>query len=155
QHNPRIDTHLCSEAAEEAILSLIRSPATYRPAVSDLLAYLRMSAQHDLQNLLRRERKHQKHRYSLDRVELSADAGKYLERGDEPSLPLQVAELQQAILDSIPLSVRQGLTVAEARALTLLLRKERKTASYAEALAITPLPLADQRKEVKRVKDRL
>jgi hypothetical protein len=123
--------------------------------VLNLLAYLRMSAQRDLQNVLQRERKHHEQRCSLKCVELSTDAGKYLGRDDDPSLPAQIAEHHQLELDSIPLSVRQGLSEAEERVLPLLLRKERKTSAYAEVLGITHLPLADQRKEVKRVKDRM
>jgi hypothetical protein len=155
QHNPRVDPHLCGEAAEEAILSLIHNPASYRPDALDPLAYLRMSAQRDLQNLLQREHKHQKQCRLLDCVEHSSDVRKYLGRDDDPSLPVQIVEQRQAQLDSIPLPVRQNLTEAEARVLPLLLRKERKTAAYAEALGITHLSPADQRKEVKRVKDRL
>jgi hypothetical protein len=155
QHNQRVDPHLCCEAAEEAIRSLIHNPASYRPDTLAPMAFLRMAAQRDLQNLLQRERKHHEQRRSLKCVELSSAAGKYLGRDDDPSLPLLVAEKWQAQLDSIPVAVRQGLTEAEARVLPLLLRKERKTAAYAEALGIMHLSPADQRKEVKRVKDRL
>src|SRR5262249_45315364 len=134
---------------------LIHNPASYRPDALGPLAYLRMSAQRDLQNLLQRERKHQKQGRSLDCVEHSSDVRKYLGRDDDPSVPLLVAEKEQADVASITLAVLQSLTEAEARVLPLLLRKERKIAAYAEALGITHLPPADQRKEVKRVKDRL
>lgn len=106
QHNPRVDPHWCSEAAGEAILSHIRKPSSYRPEVLDLLPYMRMSAQRDLQSLLRRELKHHEQRCSLDCVEHSPDAEKYLWRDDDPSLPLQIAEQHQSQLDAIPLSVR-------------------------------------------------
>src|SRR5712692_10548250 len=98
-HNRDIDPDLSNEAAEEAVLSLIRNPGSYRPEVLDLLAYLRMAAQRDLQNLLHRERKHHEQRCSWDCVELTSDAGKYLGRDDDPSLPLQIAEQLQATLD--------------------------------------------------------
>lgn len=58
EHNRGIDPDLCSEAAGEAIISLIQKPASYRPELLELPAYLRMSAQRDLQNVLRRELKH-------------------------------------------------------------------------------------------------
>src|SRR5438094_9586242 len=70
EHNRGIDPDLCSDAAEDAIVSLIHNPAAYRPELLDLPAYLRMSAQGDLQNLLQRERKHHEQRCAWDCVEL-------------------------------------------------------------------------------------
>src|SRR5437879_3700813 len=75
--NRTIPSDWISEAAEDAILALIRDPDSYRPERGTLEAYLRMSAQNDLRNLLRRERKHRAGRTPIDRVEHSDDAGKY------------------------------------------------------------------------------
>ena len=68
--NPRIDPHLCGEAAEDAILSLIKNPSSYNPERAPLEAYLRMSAQGDLRNLLQRERRHASRRVGIEAVEL-------------------------------------------------------------------------------------
>src|SRR4051794_5298532 len=52
----RVPQEVCVEAAEDAWLALVKSPTTYDPARGKSLeAYLRMSAQGDLANLLRRE----------------------------------------------------------------------------------------------------
>src|SRR5437016_12276151 len=62
EHNRRIDPQFCEQAAGDAILALIRNPASYRPERRALEAYLHMSAQGDLKNLLRAEGKHHEQR---------------------------------------------------------------------------------------------
>ena len=54
-HNRRIAPELCATAAGDAILALIKNPKSYDPSRQSLSAYLHLSAQGDLLNLLRRE----------------------------------------------------------------------------------------------------
>src|SRR5262249_36201830 len=114
-----------------------------------------MSAQGDLRNLLARERKHLRKRVSLESVELSPDAGKYLGRTDDPSLPLQMAEEVRKTADAVPASVGEGLSDRKLKVLELLLKKERKTTVYARACGLQHLPFKEQQDEVKRLKDRI
>jgi RNA polymerase sigma-70 factor (ECF subfamily) len=153
EHNRGVAPEFCIEAAEDAVLALIRRPDAYRPDRLGLEAYLRMAAQGDLRNLLRGERRHHRHREPWEVVELSPGGGKYSWQED-PSLPLQIAEEQRAA-QSVPDSVREGLSEPETRVLELMLRGERKTSAYAAAYGIGHLPVEEQRREVKRVKDRL
>ena len=150
-----VDPEIRDEAAEEAILALIRNPRSYHPEQLGLEEYLRMSAQGDLRNILRKERKHHQKRVPWESVELSPEAGKYLGREDDPTLRLRIAEEVEENAGTVPESVRQGLSEAETRVLELLLQKERRTARYAEALGILHLSPEEQEREVKRVKDRL
>ncbi len=152
--NPRVDPQLCEEAAEEALCALYRNPHSYRPEEGlTLEAFLRMSARGDLRNLLHKENKHQRGRRPWKVVEHSADGGNYLRRDDDPSLPLQIAEAARAA--AVPDAVRAGLTETDLRVLELMLAKERSTAVYARAMELPPLPPEEERREVKRVKDRL
>lgn len=59
----------CSTAAADAILTFIRSPATYDPERQTLEKYLRMSADGDMKNLLRSERRHSNRRINLEFTE--------------------------------------------------------------------------------------
>ena len=153
--NPRLppDTHV--QAAEDAILALIHNPRSYAPEERDLEEYLRMSAQGDLRNILKREQRHHRHRIPWASVELSEDAGKYLGREDDPSLPIQLAEQSRELADTVPEAVRRTLSEKERRVLELILVRERRTAVYAEACGILHLTPQEQRREVKRLKDRL
>lgn len=150
--NPGLaDPHLCATAAEDALLALIKNPRSYDPQRQTLEVYLRMSAQGDLRNLLARERRHRGRSASMEVVELSSVRGKYLrdDAGDPALLIEHEAEPAQEV------AVPPGLTAAEERALALMRDGERKTVAYAAALDIAHLPMEDQRREVKRVKDRL
>ncbi len=146
---------LVVEAAEDALIALFHNPDSYDPARLSLLAYLRMSAQGDLRNRLRRERKHHHGRVPWESVEHSPAAGKYLGRDDDPAAGLQLAEQLQELAGAIPAAVRAGLTETEIRVVELMLRKERRTAIFAELLGLQHLSALEQRQVVKRVKERL
>lgn len=154
EQNPRLDHAIHSEAASEAICSLIKQPQSFDPSRASLAAYLRMSAQADLKNVLRREGRHHRRRESLETVALSPDAGKYLGRECDPSFSMQIEE-ERRKAQPVEIEVAKGLTEAELSALELVRSGERKTAAFAMALGITHLPVAEQKAQVKRVKDRL
>jgi hypothetical protein len=155
----RVADDLIEEAAEEALVSLIKNPGSFNASrnKSDrpLFAYLLMSARRDLQNLLARENRRRCRFVRLESVEHSPDGGKYLSRHDDPSAALMLQEeAEQASRRLLP-GVRDGLNDGELAALELLLQGERKTALYARALRIEHLPKKEQAAQVKRVKDKL
>lgn len=155
-NNRQIDEHLCEEAAGEALLSLLRGPDRYRPREASLTAYLRMSALGDLRNLLRRERRHQLRRANLEVVELSPPTGNTVQAGlGDPADEFAYAERRAELRRLLPATITQGLTPAECGALELMRVGERKTEPYAAVLGIAHLSMSEQRREVKRVKDRL
>lgn len=147
------------EAVHLAIANLCKNPASFDPSQmpgeQPLLSYLKMSAQGDLQNRLASEQRHVRGRVSLDHVEQSANAGKYLGRDDDPALPLEIKEeVEQARRQVLPI-VEDGLTDEEKACLELMMQKVRQTSAYAQALHIEHLPKKQQAVEVKRVKDKL
>ncbi len=154
ERNPRIHPDHVNEAADEAIVALIRNPASYSPSKCNLESYLRMSAQGDLRNLLAKERRHRRN-YPLLDVELSQDDGKYPGREVEPPVLLMFEEEQARRRDGGPDPVRDGLTEVDRRCLELMESGERKTARFAEILGITDRPIEEQKLLVKRIKDRL
>lgn len=158
RQNPRAHPDDCSAAAEEAILALIKNPASYNPRRLALDSYLRMSAKGDLKNLLERERRHHRQRVSLDKVGLFGARGKYVQTDDDPAMVLEWREtaMERATRrPAVPDDVRAGLTAGESGVLELMRSGERKTSIYAAALGISQLHPAEQQREVKRVKDRL
>jgi hypothetical protein len=151
--NPSVDRMACEEAADEAIIHFLNNPTKYDPQRLGLEAFLRMAARRDLQNLLRKERRHQQSRRDWNVVEQASAEGKYLERDDDPSLPLQIEEARQRLAS--PEAVWQHLTDAERCVWKTMEQGERRNSVYAAILGITHLPDAEQRRQVKRVKDRL
>jgi hypothetical protein len=151
----RVSSEVQVEAAEDALLALIRNPRSYSPERQTLKAYLRMSARGDMRNLLAKERRHKNGQVSWKRVELSPDAGKYLGREDDPSLPMQLAEEDQSERNSIPDSLRKKLSKTDLRGMELILRKERRNEIFVELYGLRHLPAKEQFRQVKRIKDRL
>jgi hypothetical protein len=147
------------DAAGEALMCLIKNPeafdASRNRARFPLFAHLRLAAQRDLQNILKREERHWRRRVSLKRVELSPSAGKYLGRNEDPSEALQLREEVEKADGEILRFVREGLSDGERQALELMLQGERRTAAFARVLGIEQLSKEEQRSEVKRVKDKL
>ena len=157
--HPNMDSHLPQTAAEDAIISLIKNPGSYKPEIAALDTYLRMAAEGDLRNLLKREERHGSRAVYLEYVELSPEAGKYL--GDTKADPAHIVQEREdeetlnAQKVPIPPTVQAGLSPEEAAVLSLMRNGERKTVAYARVLAITHMHADEQRRAVKRVKDRL
>lgn len=148
-----VDPMLCQEAAGEAIVSFLKNLPKYDPQRLGVEAFLRMAAQRDLRNLLRKERRHQQNHRDWNVVEQASADGKYLGRDDDPSLPLQIEEARQR--QALPDAVWQQLTDVEQRCWEQMQKGERRNSVFAVILGVTHLSEDQQRREVKRVKDRL
>lgn len=153
--NHTIDPHLCEQAAEDAILTLIKNPQSFQPNRSDLNSYLRMSARGDLRNLLDRERRHSSRRAALEVVELIEPDRNMLQETDPARIFERTEDANAANLVSLRDSIAARGTPGEGIVLTLMNQGERSTAAFALVLGLSHLPLDEQRREVKRVKDRL
>lgn len=158
---PNLDPGDYLTAAGEAIIALAKNPDTYDPERGKSLeSYLRMSARGDLKNLVARERRRRKHlsRVTPEDVELVPAFGKYITNdADDPAWVVERDEEVRERLGqvAVPAPVRERATPEEERVLELMREKVRETSAYARVLGLTHLPLAEQRREVKRVKDRL
>ena len=156
----RTVSHACpdlrEQAAEDALLNLIKNPDSFQPEKASLQTFLRMSAKGDVLNLMAREKNRTGKEISLNLVEQSPDAGKYLGREDDPSSALQAAEDRKRGWAKLAArGVLDGLSKEELSALELLLEGEKTTSAFAEVLGITHLSMQEQRTQVNRVKDKL
>ncbi len=152
---PQVHEDIRLEAAEDALLALIRNPASYSPDRQTLEVYLRMSARGDLRNALAKEQRRRKHEIPCGRVELLPEAGKYSGQSDDPALTLYLTEDMPSTASTIPDSVKGRLSETDLRALQLILQKERRHAVFAELYGLAHLPPQEQKRAVKRHKDRL
>ncbi len=152
---PRVSPDLCEEAVAEALHSLLQKPARFNlNQGTPLLGYLHMSAQRDLLNRLQREKRHAHQELDENCVVLGLSRGN--DKGEEIE-PLEILcrqEDEQQRQASIQ-AFRATLTPQEQRVLDLMLAGERANRVFAECLAVTHLPLAEQATEVQRVKDRI
>jgi RNA polymerase sigma-70 factor (ECF subfamily) len=161
--NATPDQAVVETAAEDAIWSFITRPSQYDPSRMTILAYLSMAARQDLKNLLRAEQRHTRNRADWGRRDDDVELFDPLEnvQGSELDDPARMAELHEAIAQKMAelkervAAVDANLTHNEVEALLLVIDGERKTERFAEVLGLTHLPLAEQRREVKRFKDRM
>jgi hypothetical protein len=147
------DPHLIDTAVEEALVSYFERPEQYDPAKLDLAGYLRMSADGDLRNLLKKEKRIQSQQSLSEYVELSDDDTEHeAEVPDDFNLEALVfshcSPVWQRLSDLLPDPVDQEIVL-------LMMEGERKTSVYADVLGISSRPSEEQAQVVKRHKDRI
>jgi hypothetical protein len=149
ERNPGLpDEHLVDDAVTEALLNYIKGPDKFNPDRAGLLGYLRMAAQGDLKNALAKRRRWQRKHTSLETVEVDVRGGKEEEAGPDIETVLEGERIHRLIAEHF--TDPKDLEMAE-----LIVAKERSTEAFAEVVGIQSLPIAEQRREVKRHKDRI
>lgn len=140
-----VDPDIYLSAVYEALTDYFKNPRKYNPAKSGLLTYLRLACRRDLQNLIRKESRHVSGRVSLESVKYG--------RSDGNDISDRIADEldgQRLVAD-----LTQGMTSDERAVLALMMEGERSTRVAAEAMNIGHLSSGEQRRQVKRVKDRI
>ena len=150
---PNVDEHLVQDGVADALFNLAEHPERFDPSRSALATYLAMSARGDLLNLLEREKRHRAHQITLDDVELVPGNRNRVVTGQD-TVSAEVTEKDDLV------GLRSALDAAcrteqEQQVLHLVLEGERSTEAFSEILGIAGLPVAEQRRDVKRVKERL
>lgn len=141
------DPQFLDDGVLDAIIELVAQPGGYNPALSrTLLRHLEMAAERNVRNLLRsvRRRRERERKAAKSAVELASPVGNALQADQDrrqahdrdDALALLPDPTDRAVLD-------------------LMLRGERRTAAFAHVLGIAALPVPEQRRVVKRVKDRI
>jgi hypothetical protein len=144
---PTFDPHLLESAAADALFRLAREPGRYDPGRGGLFAYLRMDARGDVLNAHQAEQRRVQRVVALESVELRPEWRnlRQEERFD------RAEEDDAAFLEQL----HRQVDSADQAALGLWLEGERRSEPFAAALGLTGLTLDEQRREVKRWKDRM
>lgn len=149
KHAPQYHDLVVS-AVEEAFINYFDRPEKYDPDQKTLVNYLVMSANGDFLNLLEREKRYVE---NIDEsVELDADNSEYsleaLDSNVEKRILIKESTAWEKIKELLPEPLDQKLVA-------LLIDGIRETNAYANILGITDKPIEEQKKIVKRHKDRL
>jgi RNA polymerase sigma-70 factor (ECF subfamily) len=151
---PTVDPHMVESAVIDTLLDMAEHPQRYDPARGSLGAYLGMAARGDLRNALQSLRRRAAHQALLQVVELSPAARNLAtDEADDPGEI--VARAEPVASPELLAAVRAAFQPAELEIVTLMLEGERRTGEYARLLGLANRPEPEQRREVKRVKDRL
>jgi len=149
---PGYEEALLQDAATDALLDYVQHPSKFKPHKSALLTYLTMAAYRDLLNMLAKEQRRRRREVPIEAVEESLVDGNNL------------VETESQILDSMTTAERievlrtVGKVFPDARDrafLKLMMDGERRTAVFCNVLGIQALTPDEQRKIVKRHKDRI
>ncbi len=149
--NGEID-EVADNAALQAIETYLRKPETYNPDLKSLGGYLKMSAQGDFLNLLQREIKREAGNQS-GVVRFDFENWNTFAHEDTDL----VAEIEDAAAASELLAFAQSCAKndEDRTVLALMLKFEKRTGVFAEALGIAHLSEKEQRVQVNKIKDRL
>jgi RNA polymerase sigma-70 factor (ECF subfamily) len=147
------DETLILDAVTDALFDYISRPQIYKPNLKSLKNFLYMAARGDLLNKWRKVKDSAHLETSLDeRVELGQEFGnrvvEEMSGAQRVFAKIATEELWQQVRAIVP--EKEFLQVV-----ALMIEGVRETSAYAEYLGISDLPKAEQRKQVKRVKDRL
>ncbi len=151
QRHPRSrDTVEIRDAVHDALIGYLTKPQQYDPSKRSLLGYLLMSAEGDLRNARAKRKRRAEHEITYDDVELQVADGKYQakqgsHRRAEPDMALA----------NLPNLARLFDDPRDRKALALMADGERSTESFARIWGVSSLSAEEQRREVKRRKDRI
>ncbi|MBA3468268.1 MAG: hypothetical protein H0T53_01365 [Herpetosiphonaceae bacterium] len=150
------DNTWIEDVVADSVLRMVQGVSGYIPERGMLWSYLFNDAYRDLLNLVEKEKRRSRHFIVLDSVAFEALRGNtnieaeiidrlaptdFSEHGD---IKVLWEQLRQEITDPHDWLV-----------INLMYSKERRTEVFAETLGILHLPVDEQRKRVKQVKDRL
>ena len=140
------------DAATDALMDYVQHPSKYNPRKSALLTYLTMAAYRDLLNMIAKEQRRRRREVPLQVVEETLnDRNNIVEPGDQVlngMTETEKAELLSMINETFPDSCDRAF-------LALMMDGERRTTMFSDVLGIQSLSLDEQRKIVKRHKDRI
>lgn len=142
------DPDLLPDAVTDALMSYIKRPAQFDPSKRSLIGFLFMAAEGDLCNALAKEKRRHQKEIPLENVELEVVVGNSeIEEGNSATEP-EREKLRQALprIFGNP----KDLIMVE-----LMISGERTTEAFVKVLELRHLPADQQRREVKRHKDRL
>jgi DNA-directed RNA polymerase specialized sigma24 family protein len=147
------DPHLIDTAVADALINYFGRPDQYDPARGSLAIYLRMSANGDLLNLLKRSRKETSSQRSGQIVELDDPNVEHeVEIQAEFDLEAWVLSQQSPVWEWLPRLLPDPI---DQEILSLMLEGVRETEPYAEVLGLSAKLADEQAVIVKRSKDRL
>jgi RNA polymerase sigma-70 factor, ECF subfamily len=142
------DPDLLYDAVTDALMSYIKRPAQFDPTRRTLIGFLVMAAHGDLLNALAKAKRRRQKEIPLEDVELRGAAGNNEIEAGNPETEPDREKLQQALPKIF--GDPKDLAMVE-----LMMSGERTTGAFVEVLKLQHLPVDQQRREVKRHKERL
>jgi RNA polymerase sigma-70 factor (ECF subfamily) len=145
---PKVNSDQIADAVTDTLMDYIKAPEKFKPAKRSLKGYLIMSATSDLINAIEKENRKKLHEFPTDNVELHEFGGNVIAKPTNPVTMLVTESLRADIRNQFDNEV-------DLEMVDLILDGERSTTAFAKILQIENLPIIDQKREVKKHKDRI
>ncbi len=156
QHEFRqVEVHLHETAAIDSLLTYHDAPEKYDPEKLSLFAYLRMAARHDLLNAIDRSNRQKRPLLNIDEPAIQNQLVTESDMDSEPFYLEQWLDNGDSSKQTMLRQFEAQLDTTDRQLFLLMLNGVRETEPYAEIMALASQPVAKQRQEVKRAKDRL
>ena len=147
------DEALIFEAVNEAFYGYFNNPSTFNPQQNTLQRFLEIAADRDLKNLLSKEKKHLLRKDLPEDVELEEKFWNSIAKSDNSAdATIITDEMMQAVQQLLAIYFLTDTDILLAK---MVLSKDRETELYIKVLQIEQLTIGEQRKEVKKTKDRI
>lgn len=147
------DESLIETAVIDAFISYNNNPDSYNPEKATLMSFIKMAAYGDLMNSLKREKKHGNRKDLPESVELEEKFWNTIMKSSASADSTIVTdELLKAVQDILQNYFTNDTDITLAK---MILANETKTEYYSEVLEIEDLEIEEQRREVKKYKDRI
>ncbi len=146
---PRLrESDLVADAVTDAVFSYLKRPEQYDPARRGLLGFLAMAAEGDLKNALAKRQRRREMEVSLDDVDLETVGGNRVVGPAEAAGEVDLDKIRSGVIALFDDPLDRQLA-------ELVLEGERSMEVCARILGLEGLPIVEQRREVKRHKDRI
>jgi RNA polymerase sigma-70 factor (ECF subfamily) len=145
---PNTESELILDAVTDALMSYIKKPTQFDPEKRSLVGYLSMSARGDLLNAFEKIKRRNIREIPLEDVELHSSDGNSITKSNNLIQSLDAEKIKKKIEELFANPI--DLKLAD-----LIIDGERSTEVFAKALGIENVSTKEQRREVKRHKDRI
>jgi RNA polymerase sigma-70 factor (ECF subfamily) len=149
EFNQISDQHLIDMATTDALINYFQHPEKFESAKSSLFTYLRVRAKTYLLNSLGQP-------LSSKKVVELQEAETVYQMADENTQDAEAAVVSNALQAEVMQQVQKYITdPTDLHVANLMIQGIRETTAYAKVLGIADRPFAEQKKTVKRHKDRI
>ncbi|GAB4478947.1 MAG: hypothetical protein Kow00124_24010 [Anaerolineae bacterium] len=152
---PGQDAHLRETVAIDLLLDYRRRPDQYDARRASLFSYLRMAAKYDMYNQIKKARRAERALAPLDDPAVALQQPDGNTQQNDAEIEEWLQQHTDLTLREVLVRVEEQLSETEQQVLALMLEGVRETGVFAGVLGLTGLDESSQRREVKRVKDRI
>ena len=152
---PAHDSHLREQVVIDCLLDYQARPQQYNPEKLALWPFLRMAVRRDMLNMLDKQGRYSHRLYPIDDPHIASQLPPVEDVQEAMALDEWLQRHTDKPREEIITALQAELEPRDQQMLWLMLDGVRETSAYAAIMGLTHLDVANQRREVKKAKDRI